>query len=82
MSVTQDPLKPIRITIDLHPDDHRALKIAAAATGMSISDIVRTGLAGFVRRVAEGAPVRPLPPSPPAIPTRSAFELPASLPRT
>ena len=68
----------MRITVDLHPDDHRMLKVAAAATGKTISEIVRTGLHGYVKRVIEGE--QPLPPSPPParIPTRSEFALPTS----
>ena len=49
-----EPRKTVRITVDLDPADHRALKIAAAEAGMTISEIVRSGLRGFVRRVAEG----------------------------
>jgi len=78
MSVATDPRKPIRITVDLDPELHRMLKVAAAATGKTISEIVRTGLHGYVRRVVEGE--QPLPPSPPPaqIPRRSEFALPRS----
>ena len=37
-----DTKEPVRITVDLDPDLHRRLKIKAAITGTSISDLIRS----------------------------------------
>lgn len=80
MSAVPDPRKKIRITVDLDPASHRALKITAAQTGMTISDIVRIGLSGFVRRVAEGERPQPRPHPVPARTPRSVWIDPAPEP--
>jgi hypothetical protein len=72
MSATQS----VRITVDLDPEDHRALKIAAAVTGRTISDIVRRGLTGYVQSVINGEQTPSPPPS--SIPRPSEFALPTS----
>lgn len=54
MAAVSEPAEPSEITIELEPDELQAFELAAEEMGMTIADVVRIGLAGFVRRVAEG----------------------------